>query len=413
MPDTEVGGAFVDLFVKDEKFNSQMNKSGSRMAKFGKLAGKVAKGAAIAAGVALAAFTGFSLKALARQEEAEAQLAQVIRATGGAAGFSAEEMKKQAQELQNLTKFGDEAVIELQTLIATFRNIKGDEFKETTALALDMATLFGSTKAAAIQLGKALNDPIKGVSALAEVGITFSEVQKEQIKNFQEAGDLAKAQAVILSELENQFGGVAAASADTIGGRFEQVKNSLGDLGEAFLGVFVGTEGGLDDMLLRLRIGIDSMTAGMKTFAKAIEPVRDLFSEIFKGMKAVTAFVAKIVSGAGLKAAAKAFEDIRTGQSASDARFDEIKAASAAGLNKGGAAAVAGAGGGAAGAAASKPTFTGFAEAIKRTQGLQVAKVDKTKIDIAKKSLATENKMLAELETLNQNTADRPPIVTR
>ena len=86
-------------------------------------------------------------------------------------------------------------------------------------MSVDLAqAMGGAPKDAAIQLGKALNDPIKGISALTRIGVTFTDEQKAQIKTMQEAGDMAGAQGVILAELNKEFGGSAQAAADADGG---------------------------------------------------------------------------------------------------------------------------------------------------------------------------------------------------
>jgi len=82
-------------------------------------------------------------------------------------------------------------------------------------MALDMSTIFGGTAASnAKVLGKALNDPIKGLSALSRVGVQFTDEQKEMITALQNAGDMAGAQAIIMEELQSQVGGTAVATAD-------------------------------------------------------------------------------------------------------------------------------------------------------------------------------------------------------
>ena len=63
----------------------------------------------------------------------------------------------------------------------------------------------------AIQLGKALNDPIKGITALTRVGVTFTEQQKDQITTLVESGKTIDAQKIILGELQKEFGGSAEA----------------------------------------------------------------------------------------------------------------------------------------------------------------------------------------------------------
>ena len=71
-------------------------------------------------------------------------------------------------------------------------------------------------------LGKALNDPIKGVDgADAGVGIQFTEPQKKQIKTLVATGHTLEAQKLILRELNKEVGGRAAAAGKTFAGSGE------------------------------------------------------------------------------------------------------------------------------------------------------------------------------------------------
>jgi hypothetical protein len=90
----------------------------------------------------------------------------------------------------------------------------------------------------AVRLGKALNDPIQGISALTRVGIQFTDQQKEQIKALTDSGDLLGAQKIILAELNSQFGGSAETFAKTFAGQLELMNNELSDLSEE-IGVIV------------------------------------------------------------------------------------------------------------------------------------------------------------------------------
>jgi hypothetical protein len=64
----------------------------------------------------------------------------------------------------------------------------GGAFDRATKAAIDMgAAGFGTAEMNAVQLGKALNDPIKGVAALAKSGVTFTEQEKEKIKTLVES----------------------------------------------------------------------------------------------------------------------------------------------------------------------------------------------------------------------------------
>lgn len=164
---------------------------------------------------------GFAKDFIAEANEGaavHAKLEAVIKATGGAAGFTADEMSDMAKELRLITQVDDDVIKGAQTVLATFKEVRGDEFKRTTQAALDMAAVLGGdAQSAAMQLGKALNDPEKGMQMLAKAGVTFSESQQKAIKAMVEAGDVAGAQNAILAEMEAQFGGAAKAAADSTG----------------------------------------------------------------------------------------------------------------------------------------------------------------------------------------------------
>jgi phage-related protein len=97
---------------------------------------------------------------------------------------------------------------------------------------VDMSQALGQDlSSSAIQLGKALNDPINGITALSRVGVSFTEEQKELIRTMAEAGDIAGAQAVILAELEREFSGSAQAASDAAGAQ-EVYKDKMNDLQE-------------------------------------------------------------------------------------------------------------------------------------------------------------------------------------
>ena len=90
---------------------------------------------------------------------------------------------------------------------------------------------FGSVTDNAKQLGKALNDPIAGLTALRRSGIQFTEAQQDQIRTLVESGQTLEAQNLILKEIENQVGGTAEATAnstDKMKVAFSQASESIG-----------------------------------------------------------------------------------------------------------------------------------------------------------------------------------------
>ena len=147
----------------------------------------------------------------------------ILKATGFAAGVTAKELQDEAQAIAFNTLASVEGIQQAQAVLLTFDRVVGDARAEAVGLSQDLATVFGGTAASqATQLGKALQDPIKGITALNRVGVSFTDTQKEQIRLFTEAGEAAKAQGVILEAIKNQVGGAGAAVASgTLAGAFD------------------------------------------------------------------------------------------------------------------------------------------------------------------------------------------------
>ena len=219
----------------------------SSLGTLGTIAGGVALAGVAAFGAALVSGVGDAREAA----KVYAQTEQVIKSTGGAAGFSAQQIKDMAGSLSaasGQSLFGDDDIEKGQNMLLTFTNIK-EVLPDTTKTMLDMAQALGTDAGgAAIQLGKALNDPIKGISALTRVGVTFTAEQKKQIKALQEAGDMAGAQRVILAELNKEFGGSALAAAKADGG-WAQFTDRLGEAKEALGAAVIPLLNGLASIL--------------------------------------------------------------------------------------------------------------------------------------------------------------------
>ncbi|TXH07869.1 MAG: hypothetical protein E6R04_11880 [Spirochaetes bacterium] len=231
----EVVGNYKQKF---QEMSKEMDEMKQKMA----LAGAAFSAVGIGLGVVVKGWVDSAVEA----ERASAQLDAVLKSTGGAAGITAEEIKNMAGSLAKVTTVGDDAIVAGQSMLLTFTNIGKDVFPQATETILDMATAMNSgatpsaeqLKNTAMQLGKAINDPIKGITALTRVGVTFTEEQIKQIQTMQEAGDVMGAQKVILNELAKEFGGSAQAAAQTWSGMMENLNNRVGELGEE-LGAFL------------------------------------------------------------------------------------------------------------------------------------------------------------------------------
>jgi hypothetical protein len=204
---------------------------------------KFAVGAGIGLAVAAAAAIHFGKSFVDAAEESRkigAQTEQVLRSTGEAANISAKGVANLAGQISAKTGIDDEAIQSGENLLLTFTNIRNevgrgnDIFSQATSIANDMSVALGQDmKSSAIQLGKALNDPVKGITALQRVGVSFTQQQRDQIATLVKSGHGLEAQKIILGELRKEFGGSAAAQAtasDKLKVAFGNVAETLGGL---------------------------------------------------------------------------------------------------------------------------------------------------------------------------------------
>jgi phage-related protein len=146
--------------------------------------------------------------------------------------MTAKSVSDLASEYAMLTNYSDDSIQSAENMLLTFTGIGKEVFPEATKTVLNMSQALGQDlQASSVQLGKALNDPIAGVTALRKVGVALTDQQRDQIKAFVESGDTLSAQKVILKELAVEFGGAAEAAADPLtilGNQFSELKEGIG-----------------------------------------------------------------------------------------------------------------------------------------------------------------------------------------
>lgn len=204
--------------------------------------GGLAKGAAIGFGAitAGAVVLGKGLvDAATESAKVTAQTTAVLKSMGNVAGVTANQVAGLSEQLSLKSGVDDEVIQSAQNVLLTFGNVrneigKGNKvFDRATAAALDMSVALGTDmQSATLQVGKALQDPIKGITALSRAGVSFSQEQKNTIKRLVETGDTLGAQKIILSELDKQFGGSAeaqATAADKLNVAWGNVQEQLGE----------------------------------------------------------------------------------------------------------------------------------------------------------------------------------------
>lgn len=242
-----VGSISYDARIDTKKLHSDAKDVESIVGRAGDKLGHglaaAGKAAAVGIGLASVAAVGFgalSVKAFNESELAIAQTNAVLKSTGGAAGVTAETVSQLASSLQSQTRYSDESIRSAENMLLTFTKIGKDTFPTATEAVLDMSTAMGTDlQSTAIQVGKALQDPVRGVTALQRVGVRLSDSQKDLVEKLVKTGDVAGAQTIILKELQTEFGGSAKAAGKTFAGQLDILKNRFNDIQETIGKVIV------------------------------------------------------------------------------------------------------------------------------------------------------------------------------
>jgi len=294
-----VGNLVANLAVNSKDFTKGLADAKASASSFaGGLMSSLAPLAGIVAGVWGGAESVSNFKeALSEQKK----LASVLTATGGTAGVTADQINDYASELQSLTNFEGDATVGAAAMMTRFENIKGDMFFSAMDASADLASVMGTDLVSATNLfGKAMDNPIEGLSKLKKAGIAFTDAEEQQIKTLQESGDLIGAQGMILDKAQSKFGGAAKAMADP----WTIAKNGIGDVSEmlgslltpAFdlvaKGITVGTDflGQFGDLFLSIGVEAaswlsvisDAWVMYAESIWSVIEPVVNEVSSLFQ-----------------------------------------------------------------------------------------------------------------------------------
>ena len=240
-------------------------------------------------------FVGGSIKEASEYEAVFAQTQAVIASTGSAAGLTAAEMANMAGAMSaasGQSLFSDDAILGAQNVLATFTNIKGENFGSATQSILDMSQALGmDLDSAAMQVGKALNDPVAGLAALSRSGVQFTAEQEAMIKAMVEAGDVAGAQEIMMAELNTQFGGSAAAAVDTYAGQQIVLQEKMADvqqtLGQALMPILMEFGTFMADTVVPIIADVVTSLSGWITSMQETGTTSGVFDTIRNAIAAV------------------------------------------------------------------------------------------------------------------------------
>ena len=222
----------------------------------------------------------------------------VLTSTKGVSGMTAETVANLATELSKLTPYEDEVIQSAENMLLTFTNLGKDVFPLATETVLNMSEALGQdTKSSAIMLGKALNDPVQGVTALRRVGVQLTDAQEEQVKSFMAVNDIASAQKIILGELETEFGGMARAAGETTAGKMKILQTQIGNVQEAIGGALIPIISGLMEKLIPLATAFaENLPGAMKAFQNTIGAIAEKVSIFLSPLGELVKFITSLVT---------------------------------------------------------------------------------------------------------------------
>ncbi len=179
------------------------------------------------------------VKLYGEQELAERRLSIAL-------GYTSKRLVDQASELQKVTKFGDEAIIGAQAMIATFVK-EEDQIELVTKATLDLASAKGMDLNTAADL------------VARSIGSSTNALSRYGIEASGSAGSTERLESIV-GDIQKRFGGFAEGELDTVSGMLKATGNAVGDAGEAIGEV--------------LAPAVIAVAKAIKVMAEAINPER-------------------------------------------------------------------------------------------------------------------------------------------
>ncbi|WP_256643673.1 phage tail length tape measure family protein [Stenotrophomonas sp. 9(2022)] len=265
-----LGTLTIDVIAEVGGFASGLDKSERRAEKWRKKVESEAKLAGIALGTAIAAAVVMIGRNTIAAEREVAQLDAIIRSTGGAAGYTRQQLLDMADTLSSKSTFSGGEIVEAQTRLLSYSGILASNIPRAMQAVIDQSARLGiSVSQSAETIGRALESPSKAAAALAQQGFgaAFTKEVRGTIDELVKAGKEGEAQVMILEILEESYAGAAQAARDTFGGALQALGNTLNDITTAKDGSLKGATDAVNTLIETLndpatREGFNNLISG-------------------------------------------------------------------------------------------------------------------------------------------------------
>ncbi len=265
-----LGTLTIDVIAEVGGFASGLDKSERRAEKWRKKVEAEAKLAGLALGTAIAAAVVMIGRNTIAAEREVAQLDAIIRSTGGAAGYTRQQLLDMADTLASKSTFSGGEIVEAQTRLLSYSGILASNIPRAMQAVIDQSARLGiSVSQSAETIGRALESPSKAAAALAQQGFgaAFTKEVRGTIDELVKAGKEGEAQVMILEILEESYAGAAQAARDTFGGALQALGNTLNDITTAGDGSLRGATDAVNTLIETLndpatREGFNNLISG-------------------------------------------------------------------------------------------------------------------------------------------------------
>ena len=292
-----IGALRIDLSASVAQFASDMASAGTVLEGFGKKFKAVAHDLttlgttlSLALTLPIVALGVSASKVATEAAQATGQVEAAIKSMGNTSGRSSAQLEATSKALAHVSTYTSVDILRNVTAgMLQFGNVQGPIFDRAQKSVIDLATRMGGDLAGATTLvGRALEDPIGGLTRLARAGIVLTEQQKDQIKALVKNGEGMKAQVAILDLLDQKFGGSAAAMRAATPGAdvkesWHEFEETLGKIVNQFLPPLTAMLSKLIDKFQELPPGVQKAAVEFAAAAAVIGPIILLFGGIAEG----------------------------------------------------------------------------------------------------------------------------------
>jgi hypothetical protein len=275
----------------------EFRRSTKRMEAIGRGMANVGKSLTLAVTAPIVALGVTSIKAAIESNQAIKSVEATLASMGAQAGFTAKQLEEVASGIMRKSLYDDDEVLrQVTNTMLTFGKVTGQTFLRAQQAAVDLSAKFGKDLlSSTIMVGKALQDPVKGLTALSRAGISFSPAQAKVIKSLVATGQAAKAQKLILKELERQVTGSAQAMRDA--DPLAAMRLSFGEFQEEIGKKLLPLLPRVTDAITKVLDAFGKLSPGMQETVIIVAGLAAAFGPLLIVMGSVTSAIAPMVMG--------------------------------------------------------------------------------------------------------------------